>query len=187
MADERTKKKNQKGETRQLLLAAAVAEFSAPGYAGTDTNKIARRAGFAPQTFYRWFKDKREIFLAVYQQWEEGEAALLTELARQGAPAARLVEALIDHHKNHRNFRRALRQLSLEDDHVRRARAESRRRQLMRIGGKQTNATKLEKLAVALLEIERLSDAIAEGELDDLGVGAGACLEELERLIESME
>ena len=43
--------------TGTKLIAAAAAEFNDHGFSGTDSNKIARRAGFAPQTFYRWFKD----------------------------------------------------------------------------------------------------------------------------------
>ena len=53
--------------TPERLIAAAAAEFREAGFAGTDSNRIARRAGFAPQTFYRWFKDKTEIFIAVYR------------------------------------------------------------------------------------------------------------------------
>jgi AcrR family transcriptional regulator len=43
--------------TSNDLIAAAAAEFNEFGFSGTDTNRIARRAGYAPQTFYRWFKD----------------------------------------------------------------------------------------------------------------------------------
>jgi AcrR family transcriptional regulator len=56
-----------KPSTRERLVQAAAAEFREQGFAGTDTNRIARRAGFAPQTFYRWFTDKTEIFIAVYR------------------------------------------------------------------------------------------------------------------------
>src|SRR5262245_55875420 len=37
-------------ETKKKLVAAALKEFNQQGYFATDTNKIARRAGFAPQT-----------------------------------------------------------------------------------------------------------------------------------------
>lgn len=187
MADTSQNRRPDRGKTEALLMEAAFAEFADPGYAGTDSNKIARRAGFAPQTFYRWFKDKRDIFLAVYRQWEEMEAASMKELARKGASASEQVKTLIAHHRDHRIFRRTLRQLSLEDEEVRRARAESRRRQLERIAGKVPSTPELERLAVTLLEIERLCDAIAEDELADLGVTNTEGLKELERLIKTME
>ena len=63
--------------TGEKLIAAAAAEFDDHGFLGTDTNKIARRAGFAPQTFYRWHKDKTAIFLAVMAAREPEELNLI--------------------------------------------------------------------------------------------------------------
>ena len=60
-------------DTRTRLLNAATEEFNEKGFAGTDTNQIARQAGFAPQTFYRWFDDKTQIFIAAYRGWEDIE------------------------------------------------------------------------------------------------------------------
>jgi AcrR family transcriptional regulator len=54
-----------RGDGRSVLIAAARLEFEEFGFEGTNSNAIARRAGYAPQTFYRHFEDKREIFLAV--------------------------------------------------------------------------------------------------------------------------
>lgn len=88
-------------ETRAKLIGAAVKEFNQRGYFGTDTNKIARRAGFAPQTFYRWFRDKTEIFLAVYRLWEEQERDMLSKLrlrASKSIAAGRLATAMCREH-----------------------------------------------------------------------------------------
>ncbi len=177
-----------KGETPRRLTRAAAEEFNAHGFAGTDTNKIARRAGFAPQTFYRWFKDKTDIFLAVYRDWEEAEREMLAGLAAQKAPSLKLAEAVISHHRNYLLFRRSLRQLAVEDEAVRAARAESRLRQLSRVAGPGASKSRLAELAVLLLQIERLCDGVAEGEFADLGLGEkeakktlGALLEELRR------
>ena len=91
--------KDKSGDTAQRLLDAAADEFNAHGFAGTDTNRIARRAGFAPQTFYRWFEDKTEIFIRVYHAWQMQEAGTLNALLRENAPDAQLVRAAIDHHR----------------------------------------------------------------------------------------
>jgi AcrR family transcriptional regulator len=57
-----------RGGTSARLVEAAAKEFAECGFEGTDTNKIARRAGFAPQTLYGWFEDKTAIFLVVYSE-----------------------------------------------------------------------------------------------------------------------
>lgn len=159
--------------TRLRLIAAAKEEFKTRGFSGTDSNKIARRAGFAPQTFYRWFKDKTDIFLAVYRAWEREEGALIGKLIGRGAVGAALASALVDHHADYRQFRRGLKSLSLEDPRVRDARADSRRRQIAQIAHWSAPRPALppEAIAIRLFQIERLADALAEGELIDMGLG----------------
>lgn len=157
--------------TGQKLLEAAKKEFNERGFFGTDTNKIAHRAGFAPQTFYRWFADKLEAFLFVYRAWQEEEEKVIGGLIAKGAPAAVLADAIIAHHRDTRFFRRSLRQLAVEDPAVRKARAESRLRQLENIKSWiGDEACPKSKIAPLLLQIERMCDAVAEDEFSDLGV-----------------
>jgi len=173
------------GDTRDRLIDAAARAFRAHGYAGTDTNRIAARAGFAPQTFYRHFKDKLEIFLAIYRRWEDEEAAVVTSLVEKRAGARALAEAIVAHHRAYLLFRRSLRQLSVENPQVRKARAQSRLRQMEKaiaLAGRGT----VETLAPTLFQIERLSDAIAEGEFADLGVAEDAGLDALARLLSGL-
>jgi AcrR family transcriptional regulator len=156
-------------DTRQKLVLAAVKEFGQGGFAGTDTNRIARRAGFAPQTFYRWFRDKTEIFIAVYRLWEEDEREMIDGLLAANAKPAEIVDAAIAHHRDYLVFRRSLRALSVEDPDIRAARAESRKRQIERLKGWMKPSRKTpSEIAATLLQMERLADAIAEGELADL-------------------
>lgn len=158
-------------ETRAKLIGAAAKEFNQHGFFATDSNKIARRAGFAPQTFYRWFRDKTEIFVAVYRLWEEQERDMLAKLIAARAPAGELVEAAVAHHRAYRVFRRSLRTLSYDEPEVREARARSRLRQIESLKQwiKPVRRTTAE-LATILLQMERLSDALAEDEFGDLGV-----------------
>jgi AcrR family transcriptional regulator len=157
--------------TSEKLVAAAAKEFNQRGFDGTDTNRIARRAGFAPQTFYRWFRDKTAVFLAVYRAWEDEERLMLTKLLARKAPATELVEAAIKHHRAYKIFRRSLRSLSLENSTVRKARAESRKRQIEQIKTwvAPSKPSSIE-VATILLQMERLADAVAEGEFADLGL-----------------
>jgi len=169
--------------TRERLVQAAAAEFREHGFAGTDTNRIARRAGFAPQTFYRWFSDKTEIFIAVYRAWEDEERSLMGALRRRGAEEEDVVEAAISHHKAYIIFRRSLRRLSLEDDKVRAARAESRLRQIDRIRQWRDGAVSADEVAAVLLQLERLSDALAEGEILDMGLDEAPARRRLAELL----
>ena len=158
-------------DTREKLVLAAVKEFGQGGYAGTDTNRIARRAGFAPQTFYRWFKDKTEIFIAVYRLWEEDEREMIDGLLAANAKPAEIVDAAIAHHCDYLVFRRSLRALSVEDPEIRAARADSRKRQIERLKAWMKSSRKTpSEIAATLLQMERLADAIAEGEFADLGL-----------------
>src|SRR5579863_8784990 len=96
--------------TKTRLLDAAEREFNAHGFDGTDTNRIARAAGFAPQTFYRHFEDKTAIFLAVYDRWWKAEVAALDSSPHPSDAAAAARVALAFHTK-WRSFRRSLRHL----------------------------------------------------------------------------
>ncbi len=164
-------------DTRARLLAAAQKEFNTNGYFGTDTNRIARRAGFAPQTFYRHFADKIAIFLAVYEGWWQDESAALSEVL--AAPALRdharqAARVVLDFHTRWRVFRRSLRHLAIEEPRVRAARAAARLAQIERHAARDPRGTA--QLAAALLKAERLCDAHADGELADLGLGKAAAL-----------
>ena len=161
--------------TRQRLIAAAATEFREAGFMGTDSNRIARRDGFAPQTFYRWFKDKTEIFIAVYRAWEEEELRAVNALLVEGADDEAVVEATVAHHRAWLKFRRSLRALSVENAQVRAARAESRLRQVAWIAQwTGPRAPAANEIAARLLQLERLTDAIAEGEFIDMGMTEAA-------------
>jgi len=179
--------KRDRRATAEKLVAAAAAEFNAHGYGGTDTNRIARRAGFAPQTFYRSFADKAEIFIQVYELWQQQEAQLLRGLLAENASDAAVVEAAVAHHRAYLVFRRSLRQLSTENDRVRAARAESRLRQVRQIAmwrGAPPEAAP--QIAAALLQMERLADALAEGELADMGLDETAAAAALAGIIHGL-
>jgi len=160
-----------------------MAEFNEHGFSGTDSNRIARRAGFAPQTFYRWYKDKTDVFVAAYRAWEDEEKAALGILLGRDAPAGEIVEAAIAHHRRYLLFRRSLRQLALEDPVVRAARARSRLRQIAQIRAWTGQQADTERMAVWLLQMERLSDAVAEGELADMGLTEAGARGALARLV----
>jgi len=169
-----TPKPKPRRDTRQNLIDAAIAEFEAVGFDGTNTNRIARAAGYAPQTFYRHFEDKTAMFLTVYEQWYRDELAQLAG-ARSRKDAARII---VGRHRATLMFRRSLRQLAHGDRKVALARAMSRDVQIGKLADAAPGRPRAE-LAAMLLKIERLADAIAEGEFEDLEIGEDAALAQL--------
>ena len=173
--------------TSEKLVQAAASEFNEHGFGGTDTNRIARRAGFAPQTFYRWFRDKVDIFIRTYEQWQREEMGILRKLLAENASDIRLAQACAAHHKAYLVFRRSLRQLSIENDVVRAARAQSRLNQIAYLKKMNPSLARSDAvLATTLFQMERLADALAEGEFADMGLDKNAGEEMLARLIHEL-
>lgn len=165
-------------ETRGRLVAAAAEVFNRDGYEGTDSNRLARAAGYAPGTFYKHFRDKREIFLAAYaewvtQEWEEVSASL----AQGGTPqvrAAHIVDLLLAHHRRWRGLRASLRMLVAGDGPVRDFYREQRRRQFAWLERLRAAAGDppgpREEDALLLFTLERTADALADEEAAALGL-----------------
>jgi AcrR family transcriptional regulator len=166
-------------ETRGKLVEAAGKLFNSVGYFGTDSNRIAREAGYAPGTFYVHFADKREIFLEVYRGWVSSEwqaiaAAIAPEKgAAVGSQSLRIAQAVLRHHREWRMFRKSLRALTVTDERVHRARVVQRARQIAQAaellrarGVTQTPA----RIYANLLLFEILCDAVADGDTATLGL-----------------
>jgi len=159
--------------TRQRLLEAAAREFNTVGFHGSNTNRIARAAGFAPQTFYRNFEDKVDIFVAMYEMWQAEERAAVARTMKSAASNSAIARTVLDHHVAWATFRRSLRLVAIEESAVREARRLSRQRQIDALERVQSNAGRSRvEIFGALLAVERLCDAAADGELSDLGIGA---------------
>src|SRR3712207_6136824 len=78
--------------TRGALLRAARDLFSERGYAAVGTNEIVERAGVTRGALYHHFRDKRELFEALYEQMEaELVASIGAEMSEAGDPVDFLV------------------------------------------------------------------------------------------------
>src|SRR5262252_8901472 len=121
-------------ETRERLVAAAAGVFNRVGFYGTDSNQIAKAAAYSTGVFYKHFTDKREIFLAAYEQWSIAEwkqvAAILAAGGSERELAERLVLMFIEVHTAWRGLLASLRQLVFTDRTVRRFHRRQRKRQL---------------------------------------------------------
>jgi AcrR family transcriptional regulator len=157
-----------RGETRAALVEAASAEFGEHGFDGTNSNTIAQRAGYAPQTFYRHFDDKLRIFLEVYKRWAAAEVAMWQRVRSTDEFAF----ALVDHHNRHSIFRKSVRNLAVEGSLVAYVRAETRNEQLtaLRERSKTFAALPSAEQVSVLFAIERLCEALTDGEFAALEV-----------------
>ncbi len=179
-------------DTRARLVEAAAAVFNREGYHGTDSNRLARAAGYAPATFYKHFPDKRTILLAAYEDWVTAEwhavGAALGAPATAAARAERIVAFVLEHHRRWKGLRASLRALVATDAVARRFHRAQRRRQLellarMRGGRASDEAAARVADAVMLFTLERTLDAVAEGETADLGLDEDVVIAQLRAVV----
>jgi AcrR family transcriptional regulator len=174
----RPQRHRQPDQTRRALIETAARIFNSAGYHGTDSNRIAREAGYAPGTFYVHFADKLAIFLAVYENWVSTEWSSIEVILKSGgstrAIRGRLSRAVLDHHSKWRTFRASLRALTATDDRVHAARVASRDRQIETmtrlVRARNTPVPSRARMLAHLLYAETLCDAVAEGDAKSLGV-----------------
>jgi AcrR family transcriptional regulator len=179
------------GETRERLVRSAAGVFNRSGYHGTDSNRLARAAGYSPATFYKHFDDKRAIFLAAYEAWVTAEWSKVERLLREGgrpeAQATRIVDLVVAHHRRWRGLRASLRTLVAADATARAFYRAQRRRQLRMIDdlkvSPKAKARRPEEDAMLLFTLERVCDAIAEGELRGLGLSVTPTIALLRALV----
>ncbi|MCW5831643.1 MAG: TetR/AcrR family transcriptional regulator [Labilithrix sp.] len=171
-------------------MQAAAEIFNRDGYAATDSNRIAREAGYSPGTFYKHFADKKQIFLAVYEEWVAREWAEISAQISSGEDVGTRAEAIVaiflEHHKRWRGFRASLRALVSNEPDVRDFYRAQRKKQLALLaalrGGDDGRAREAD--ALLLYTVERTADAIADGEPTSLQVTAEGLRGLLVRIVE---
>jgi AcrR family transcriptional regulator len=168
-------------DTQVKLLATARGEFLRYGFDGTDVTRIARRSGVSPNTFYRCFKDKVDVFIAVYLAWAAEEQRAFERLIAKPGPAVEIADAVIARQRQHLWFRRNIRRLAHEDASVRRAVALVRRDlvRTLTMGSAADPAT----VGADLIQYEQLAASLAEGELADLAIGDGVLRDRLAAML----
>ncbi|MFZ5815949.1 MAG: TetR/AcrR family transcriptional regulator [Bacillota bacterium] len=82
--------------TRDRVLEAALRLFSENGYRGATTAEIARQAGVAEGTIYRYFRDKKELFLACVEPVIQEAIRRENTLPREGSPREILRRRIIE-------------------------------------------------------------------------------------------
>lgn len=98
--------------TRDALLEAALAEFSAHGFAGARTGAIAARAGVNKQLISHHFGGKDGLYRALIERWRSDEAGY----GGDDVPLADLVARYVEEGAAHRDLHRLMLRASLEGD-----------------------------------------------------------------------
>lgn len=178
-------------QTRARLIHTAAQMFNQVPYWETDSNQIAKTANYSTGTFYRHFKDKREVFIAAYREWIAEEWASIESQVEPGQTPGesidRAADALIEHHRRWRVFRGNLRALVTYDDELRELTQALRAEQLKKMSflrSRQGSPTRtLESDAIHAMMFERVCDALADGDFKSLGCSVENAQIEFRRLM----
>ncbi|TWI58327.1 TetR family transcriptional regulator [Pseudomonas duriflava] len=104
----RLPRKNNPEETKQHILLAAVAEFSASGLSGARVDTIAERTRTSKRMIYYYFGSKEQLYFAVleklYGEIRSTESHLHLDELPPVEAIRRLVEFTFDHHDHNVDF-----------------------------------------------------------------------------------
>jgi AcrR family transcriptional regulator len=152
-------KQKRSAATYEALLDAAGSVFAKLGFDATQTPEIAAAAGVSTGAFYRYFGDKREIFVELSRRMlQAGHVEMITRLdpglfkgTDRRANIERAIGVLFDMVSRDRAFMRVYLAMSLRDPEVAQLRVEFERKGL----------DVLAALIAALVPREVVSDARA--------------------------
>src|SRR5580704_9408981 len=83
-------------DRREAILAAALDEFSARGFAAARLDDVARRAGVAKGTIYLYFRDKEALFQELIRSVIGPLIARFEAAAEIDLPARFVAERIVD-------------------------------------------------------------------------------------------
>jgi AcrR family transcriptional regulator len=92
----RARRETRQAERREAILAAALEEFAASGFAATRIDDVARRAGVAKGTIYLYFRDKESLFQELVRTMLGPVVAGLEAAPTVDLPARAIAEAVAD-------------------------------------------------------------------------------------------
>src|ERR671919_2626201 len=86
-----------KAATREAIVAAALAQVTAAGYASAGVQAVAHRAGVAVGTVYRHFPSKGDLFAEVFRRAAEPELDVVIDVSgADGRSAAERIAAAVE-------------------------------------------------------------------------------------------
>lgn len=85
-----------KGKRREAILAAALDEFSAEGFAAARLDDVAKRAGVAKGTIYLYFRDKEALFQELVRSLLTPVVGSIEALRDADIPMRVMADRLVD-------------------------------------------------------------------------------------------
>ena len=82
-----------KARTREAIVAAAHEQVAADGYASASVVAVARRAGVATGTVYRYFPSKADLFAEVFRRAAERELEVIGAIVTAPGPVGHRLAA----------------------------------------------------------------------------------------------
>ena len=95
-AGRRGTRAGRRDERRAAILAAALEEFAARGFAATRLDDVARRAGVAKGTIYLHFRDKESLFQELVRAMLSPLVGTIEAAALRDLPIRAVVEMIVD-------------------------------------------------------------------------------------------
>ena len=119
-------KQKRADEKKNRILDAALELFSSQGYHGTTAKAIAAQARVATGSFYRYFRDKKAVFMAVCLRIEDEFGGSIFEMGRnmraEGRSEQDIQLSLIDYavkgHRHNQAFHREVLAMQIRDPDV---------------------------------------------------------------------
>jgi AcrR family transcriptional regulator len=85
-----------RSERREAILAAALEEFTARGFAATRLDDVAQRAGVAKGTIYLYFRDKESLFQELVRAMLSPLVGVIEAAPLRDLPIRAVAEMIID-------------------------------------------------------------------------------------------
>jgi AcrR family transcriptional regulator len=85
-----------RGERREAILAAALEEFAARGFAAARLDDVARRAGVAKGTIYLYFRDKESLFQELVRTMLSPLVGTIEAAPLREVPIRAVAEMIVD-------------------------------------------------------------------------------------------
>jgi AcrR family transcriptional regulator len=85
-----------RGERREAILAAALEEFAARGFAAARLDDVARRAGVAKGTIYLYFSDKESLFQELVRTMLSPMVGVIEAAPAADLPVRAVAETIVD-------------------------------------------------------------------------------------------
>ena len=119
-------KQKRADEKKFRILDAALSLFGTKGFHGTTAKAIAAEAGVATGSFYRYFRDKKAVFMAVCMRMEAELGGKIFQFGRQMRAEGRsepevltaLVHFAVTGHQQNKAFHREVLAMQIMDPDV---------------------------------------------------------------------